>query len=88
MPAQKASKEHKENTEDSPPKFEAALAELETLVTQMESGELSLDESLKAFERGVSLARQCQEELKQAEQRVQVLTAEGELEDFDQLDSE
>ena len=83
-----SAKEIKEKSEDSPPKFEAALAELETLVTQMESGELSLDESLKAFERGVSLARQCQIELKQAEQRVQVLTAEGELEDFDQIDSE
>ena len=84
MPA----KEVNDTTEESPPDFEAALAELESLVTQMESGELSLDESLKAFERGVSLARQCQLELKHAEQRVQVLTAEGELEEFDQLDSE
>ena len=83
-----SAKETQKNSEASPPNFEAALAELEPLVTQMESGELSLDESLKAFERGVSLARQCQLELKQAEQRVQVLTAEGELEDFDQLDSE
>ena len=49
----------------------------------MESGDLTLDESLKAFERGVTLARHCQEELKHAEQRVQVLTAEGELADFD-----
>ena len=81
--AKKAASESDNNLTPAP-NFEAALAELETLVTQMEGGELSLDESLKAFERGVKLARQCQLELKQAEQRVQVLTADGELEDFNE----
>lgn len=53
--------------------FEEALEELETLVEQMEDGDLSLEESLAAFEKGIRLARECQDALKQAEQRVQVL---------------
>jgi exodeoxyribonuclease VII small subunit len=54
--------------------FEAALEELEQLVERMETGELSLEESLKAFERGVVLTRDCQNALKDAELRVQALT--------------
>ena len=54
--------------------FEAALEELEQLVERMETGELSLEESLKAFERGVVLTRDCQKALKDAELRVQALT--------------
>lgn len=57
--------------------FEAALEELESLVEQMEDGDLSLEESLAAFEKGIRLARECQEALKQAEQRVQVLLQQG-----------
>lgn len=53
--------------------FETAMAELEQLVVKMESGELSLEDSLQAFEQGVSLTRQCQEALTQAEQRVHQL---------------
>lgn len=53
--------------------FENSLAELEQLVTKMESGELALEESLQAFEQGIKLTRQCQEALTQAEQRVQLL---------------
>ena len=64
------------------PAFETALKELETLVEQMENGDLSLDESLKAFERGIKLTRQCQQALQQAELKVQTLTAEGDLEDM------
>jgi len=64
-------------------KFESALEELESLVAQMESGELSLDESLKAFERGIALTRHCSTALKEAELKVQTLTAEGDLVDFD-----
>lgn len=60
--------------------FEEALAELETLVAQMEGGDLSLDESLKAFERGVRLTRQCQQVLSAAELKVRTLSASGELE--------
>ena len=64
--------------------FEKALAELEELVTAMEEGDLSLEDSLKAFEKGIKLTRECQSALKSAEQKVQVLISEsGETEDFD-----
>jgi len=63
--------------------FEAALAELEALVARMEAGELSLEESLTAFERGVKLTRHCQAALKNAELKVKVLTEENTLEDLD-----
>ncbi len=53
--------------------LEQALRELESLVNQMEAGELSLDESLKHFERGVALTRACQKALSEAEQRVKIL---------------
>ena len=53
--------------------FETALAELESLVASMEDGELPLEEALKQFERGVTLTRQCQQALKQAEQKVEIL---------------
>lgn len=59
--------------DDTSPSFEAALEELESLVERMESGSLSLDESLAAFERGIRLTRQCQQSLSAAEQRVRVL---------------
>ena len=63
------------------PNFEQALKELETLVERMEQGELSLEESLKAFERGVELTRTCQKALDEAEQRIEILTQkEGGLE--------
>lgn len=61
--------------------LEKSLADLEAIVEQLESGELPLDKSLKEFERGVRLSRECQGALKDAEQRVQVLMA-GELRDF------
>jgi exodeoxyribonuclease VII small subunit len=53
--------------------FEESLANLENLVEAMEAGELSLEESLKAFEQGIKLTRECQLALEQAEQKVQVL---------------
>lgn len=53
--------------------FEKSLAELEALVERMEHGELSLEESLKAFETGIRLSKQCQQALSRAEQRVQLL---------------
>ncbi|MEZ5534729.1 MAG: exodeoxyribonuclease VII small subunit [Thiolinea sp.] len=64
------------------PDFESAMAELEMLVQRMEGGELSLEDSLREFERGVQLTRLCQEQLKSAEQRVRVLTADGDEEAF------
>ena len=63
----------KENT-GKLPNFEKALEELEALVEQMESGDLSLDESLKQFKRGVELTRHCQGVLDSAQQTVQKLT--------------
>ena len=69
-----------------PPTFEEALAELETLVETFEKGELSLEESLKSFERGVELTRTCQQALKEAEQKIEILTeknAGSETEPFD-----
>ena len=55
------------------PDFEQSLAELQTLVERLESGELSLEESLGAFEQGIRLTRECQSALSQAEQKVQIL---------------
>jgi exodeoxyribonuclease VII small subunit len=62
--------------------LEKALAELEEIVEQLESGDLPLEKSLKQFERGVKLSRECQTALKDAEQRVQVLM-DSELKDLD-----
>jgi exodeoxyribonuclease VII small subunit len=67
-------------TKKKAPSFEQSLADLEALVSTMETGELSLDESLGAFEDGVKLTRQCQKMLEEAEQKVQILTEKnGEL---------
>ncbi len=57
------------------PSFEESLGELEALVERMETGELSLEESLSAFERGITLTRSCQQALQAAEQKVEILTA-------------
>jgi exodeoxyribonuclease VII small subunit len=59
---------------DKLPDFEKALEELEALVEQLESGELSLDQSLKQFQRGIELTRHCQGVLEQAQQVVEQLT--------------
>ncbi|AEC19001.1 hypothetical protein PT7_0461 [Pusillimonas sp. T7-7] len=56
-----------------PQDFETALAQLESLVAQMETGTLALDQSLAAYEQGVELAKICQRRLDQAEQQVRVL---------------
>ena len=53
--------------------FEQSLKELEQIVTKMDNGELSLEDALKLFERGVVLSRECQHILKNAEQKVQLL---------------
>jgi len=53
--------------------FEQALGELEAVVEKLEHGDLALEEALKQFERGIELARACQESLKQAEQKVEIL---------------
>jgi exodeoxyribonuclease VII small subunit len=56
------------------PNFETAMAELEELVAQIETGDLSLEDSLKQFEKGIKLSRICQKALNDAEQRVKILT--------------
>lgn len=61
--------------------FEKALGELETLVDSMEKGQLSLEDSLKNFERGMVLAKSCQEALTAAEQKVLILQG-SQLETF------
>jgi len=58
------------------PDFEAALEELESLVARLEEGDLSLEDSLRCFERGVHLTRTCQRALKDAEQKVEALVRE------------
>jgi exodeoxyribonuclease VII small subunit len=71
--------------------FEKAMAELEALVSNMEKGDQSLEASLKDFERGVELTRQCQQALKAAEQKVQILSkkmGQEELLPFDEEDYE
>ena len=60
----------------------------ENLVSKMESGELSLDDSLKAFERGIELTRTCQSTLEAAELRIQMLTKDNKLESIDTLSNE
>lgn len=61
----------------SPPNFEQALEELERIVERMEQGEITLEESLKSFERGILLTRTCQQALQDAEQKVQKLVEKG-----------
>ena len=60
-------------SKDKPKNFEAALKELEALVEKMESGDETLEESMKNFERGVQLVRECQALLRLAEVRIQKL---------------
>lgn len=61
--------------------FERSLAELEAIVDKLEEGDLSLDDSLRHFERGVQLTRVCQGALKQAEQKVEILLRRSGAED-------
>ena len=63
------------------PDFERSLARLEEVVRKLESPQLSLDEAMKLFEEGVELSRECQEQLEEAEGRVEILLkkADGKL---------
>ena len=58
--------------------FEKSLATLETIVEKLESGDQPLEEALKLFEEGISLTRACQSALKQAEQKITLLTRQNE----------
>jgi exodeoxyribonuclease VII small subunit len=59
--------------------FEAAIAELEAIVKQLEEGDLPLEKSLERYERGVQLSRFCHARLEEAERRIEVLDERGEL---------
>ena len=59
--------------------FEAALAELDGLVKKLEEGDLSLEQSLALYERGVQLSRFCHAQLEEAERRIEILTERGEI---------
>ena len=61
------------SAKDAPADFELAMRDLEELVERLEQGDLPLEESLAAFERGVMLTRACQTALKEAEQKVEIL---------------
>lgn len=67
--------------------FEESITELESIVQQLEAGELSLDQAMKQFERGIALAGASQQKLEQAEQQIKVLkqaSSTAPLSDFDQ----
>jgi len=77
----------KSKNEVSIPDFENSLKQLEALVEKLEHGDDSLEDSLRRFEEGIALSRQCQEALKVAEQRVKVLVedkgSDAHLDDFE-----
>ena len=60
-----------------PPTFEAAVSELETIVRDMESGELPLEDALAHYKRGVTLLRQCQDQLTSAEKQIKKLEGDS-----------
>ena len=70
------------------PAFEKSLKELEALVVKMEQGNLSLEESLQHFERGIQLTRTCQQALKEAEQKVEILLKKSGQDDIAPFTSE
>lgn len=61
-------------TTSEPLHYESAIAELESIVTQLESGQLQLEQSLAAYQRGAELLKLCQQSLADAEQQVSILT--------------
>ena len=63
--------------------IESRLAELETILEELESGDLELDQALKKFEQGVKLSRECQKTLEDAEMKIKILM-DNELKDTDQ----
>ena len=85
MSKKKTSKKSTKKTETLD--FEHSMLELETLVERMERGEQSLEDSLKDFERGIALTRDCQKSLQETEQKIQQLiekNGQDELVDFDE----
>lgn len=64
------------------PNYEAAIAELEAIVNQMESENLPLEQSLNAYKRGTELLKICQQSLSEAEQQVRIVSEENTLSTF------
>lgn len=78
-----------ENTDSSAgnvPDFEAALTELESIIVQMESGQLPLQQSLAAYKRGAELLGLCQKSLAQVEQQIRILNESNQLQPFTPID--
>ena len=67
--------------------FEKTFAELEDLVNKIEEGDLSLEESLKYFERGMLLTKNCQQALSEAEQKVKILLEKNNKSNLENFDS-
>jgi exodeoxyribonuclease VII small subunit len=86
MESTSLAKKRSESTD--PIDFEAALKELEGLVEKMEQGDLSLESSLAAFERGIQLTRTCQEALTRAELKIEQLVNQGGQEQIAPFDSD
>ncbi len=72
------------NNAETPPSYETAIAELESIVSQMESEKLSLEQSLTAYKRGAELLKICQQSLAAAEQQIQIVSEENKLTDYSQ----
>ena len=68
----------------TPPNYETAVAELETIVNQMESENLTLEQSLSAYKRGVALLKTCQQSLVEAEQEIKIVSEDNKLNSFNQ----
>lgn len=66
-----------EEQQESAPKFEASLQELERIVKELEKGDIPLEESLALFEKGVALSAACRQQLEEAERRVEMLIKRG-----------
>ena len=62
--------------------LEKLIAELESIVNKMESDDLNVEDSLKSYEKGISLIKNAQKKLKKIEQKVEILSKEGNLENF------
>ena len=78
---QRVSKQTKQSID-----FENSIAELESLVEKMEQGEFSLEDSIKQFERGITLARSCQKALREAEQKVMRLVGGSDEQELKSID--
>lgn len=66
------------NKKSKTPAFENSIAQLEEIVTALEAGDLSLEESLTAFEQGIKITKDCQKQLRDAEQKITQLVGDGE----------